>query len=181
MTDNENIAANLAAARHNLGMTLNDLAAAANVSKSTLHDIERNAANPRLDTLYAIADALDLNLGDLIAARSPTIEVTRADQGAIAAGMSVTARLLHRIARAGDVEVYDITLSADKQESEPHRSGTSECLIVHSGTVEVGPSGTTATLQAGDSAWFATDTAHTYRSLDGPATATLIVTNPPHR
>lgn len=161
-------------------MSLNDLSSAAGVSKSTLHDIERGAANPRLDTLYAIADALDVNLGDLIIDRTLDVQVTRSKQGAVAQGVSVTARLLHRIPRAGDVEVYDVTVGPDTQESHPHRPGTTECLIVKSGAIEVGPVGQTVVLEAGDSAWFAADTDHSYRSATGAATALLIVANAPH-
>ncbi len=171
------IAENLVAARNRRGMTLNDLAAAAQVSKSTVHDIERGAANPRLDTLYAIAGALDLSLGDLLADRTERIEVTRAGDGAVVTGDSVTARLMQRISDAGDVEVYDITLRRDLQSSQPHRAGTTECLIVHSGTVEVGPTDQPVTLDPGDSVWFSSDQPHSYRSVTDHATATLLVAN----
>lgn len=177
MNDVQVIAENLVAARRRSGMSLSDLAAASKVSKSTVHDIERGAANPRLDTLYAIVGALDISLGDLIADPSNHVHVTKSAEGAVVTGDSVTARLMQRIARAGDVEVYAITLGPDVQNSQPHRAGTTECLIVHSGTVEVGPSNQQVTLEPGESVLFSGDRPHTYRSVTEQATATLLVAN----
>lgn len=171
------IGANLAAARRRRGMSLSDLASASKISKSTVHEIERGQANPRLDTLYAIATALDINLGDLIAEDAPRLRVTRADEGSVVTGASVTARLMQRVPQAGDVEVYDITLGPNVQQSQPHRPGTTECLIVHSGTVEVGPADQPVVLHAGDSVWFPGDQIHSYRSVTDRATATLLVAN----
>jgi transcriptional regulator with XRE-family HTH domain len=177
MRDVQVIAENLVAARHRSGMSLSGLSAASKVSKSTVHDIERGTANPRLDTLYAIADALDISLGDLIADHNDHVHVTRADDGAVVTGDSVTARLMQRMTRAGDVEVYAITLGPEVQESQPHRAGTTECLIVHVGTVEVGPSDQQVILHPGESVLFSGVRPHSYRSVTAHATATLLVAN----
>jgi XRE family transcriptional regulator of biofilm formation len=55
--------------RETLGMTLAELARKADISKGYLHSLENQApANPTLDTLKKVAEALDLTIADLIGA-----------------------------------------------------------------------------------------------------------------
>jgi transcriptional regulator with XRE-family HTH domain len=52
----------LRAVRERKGCTLKQIAAAAGVSESMVSQIERNKVSPAIDTLLAIAEALDVNL-----------------------------------------------------------------------------------------------------------------------
>jgi transcriptional regulator with XRE-family HTH domain len=52
----------LRAVRERKGCTLKQIAAAAGVSESLVSQIERNKVSPAIDTLLAIAEALDINL-----------------------------------------------------------------------------------------------------------------------
>ncbi|WP_182103750.1 helix-turn-helix domain-containing protein [Niallia taxi] len=57
--------------RKNAKLTQVQLAEKANMSRSYLADLERNRYNPSLDTLTAIADALNINLSNLIDDEKP--------------------------------------------------------------------------------------------------------------
>ena len=48
--------------RERKGITLKQVAAKVNVSESLISQIERNRVSPSVDTLIAIADALDIDL-----------------------------------------------------------------------------------------------------------------------
>ncbi|MEK4667442.1 helix-turn-helix domain-containing protein [Niallia sp. FSL R7-0271] len=52
--------------RKNAKLTQVQLAEKANMSRSYIADIERNRYNPSIDTLTAIANALDINLSNLL-------------------------------------------------------------------------------------------------------------------
>ena len=56
------LSANLQRLRHAAGLTQKDLALAANLPRATLASLEQGEANPRLDTLLAVAAAARLGL-----------------------------------------------------------------------------------------------------------------------
>jgi len=57
--------------RKNAKLTQVQLAEKANMSRSYLADLERNRYNPSLDTLTAIANALNINVSNLIDEEKP--------------------------------------------------------------------------------------------------------------
>ena len=69
--------------RERRGLSLADLGTRAGVSKTTVHDLEGGTANPRLETLYAIATALSVGLADLLTPPEEDVPswVVRADEG----------------------------------------------------------------------------------------------------
>lgn len=162
-------------------LSLAGLAEASGVSKSTLHEIEQGDANPRLDTLYAIATALGIGIAELLDEPTPPVTVVRAGEGPVVRGDAVTAWLLFGLPAPGRIEVYAITVGPTPQRSEAHVGGTSECLMVISGAVRVGPVGDEVDLGPGDAVHFMAGVEHTYRSLDddgGDARALLVVLVP---
>lgn len=60
------IARNVAKARLRAGLTQQELAAAAELSRATVHLIEGGVGDPRLSTIARLAEALHLNLMDLL-------------------------------------------------------------------------------------------------------------------
>ncbi len=170
------IGRNLRRLRGGAGRSLADLAAAADVSKTTLHEIEQGDANPRLDTLYAIASALGVGLADLLASDLPDVQVVRAGEGTVVEGDAVTARLLHRVPVQGHIEVYAVEVAGAEQSSRAHLDHVRECLVVHRGEIVAGPEGHEATLGIGDSVLFRADVDHGYASPgQEPGEATLIM------
>ncbi len=66
MTDST-LGSRVRARRQRLGLTLKDLASKTNLSVPYLSDIERsNVANPTLETLTSLAEALDTTVADLL-------------------------------------------------------------------------------------------------------------------
>jgi transcriptional regulator with XRE-family HTH domain len=148
------------------GLSLADLAAAGEISKTTLHGIEQGAGNPTLSTLWALATALGVPLGELLEPDHAPVTVVRAGDGPRADGDAVHARLLHRLALHGTVEVYAIEVDPAEQASRAHLRGVSECLVVTSGGIRTGPADAPVDLTAGDSVCFPAASPHLYRGLE---------------
>jgi transcriptional regulator with XRE-family HTH domain len=167
---------NLHRLRTSAGLSLADLAAAGGISKTTLHGIEQGEGNPTLSTLWALATALRVSLGELLEPLpAPPVAVVRAAEGPRADGEAVHARLLHRITLRGAVEVYSIEVDAVEQASEAHLPGVAECIVVTGGAIRTGPAGAAVDLAVGDSVHFGAGTAHIYRGLGARNTAVLLM------
>ena len=179
MAISDTVGHNLRRQRRAAGMSLAELAAAAGIGKSTLHALELGDGNPTLSTLWALATALDVPLGDLLddGQPAPTV-VVRADEGARADGASVHARLLHRLAAPGTVEVYELAIDGERQTSEPHLPGVRECLVVTRGAVLAGPAADPANLAAGDSIHHDAAQPHVYQGLEPENRAVLLMLYP---
>jgi transcriptional regulator with XRE-family HTH domain len=169
---------NLRRHRRAAGMSLADLAAAAGIGKSTLHALELGDGNPTLNTLWALAAALELPLGELLDDRPEPAVVVRANEGARAEGTSVRARLMHRLAVRGTVEVYDLAIGGRQQASEPHMAGVRECLVVTAGGVLAGPASGPVPLATGDSIHHDAAEPHVYQGLEADNRAVLLMLYP---
>jgi transcriptional regulator with XRE-family HTH domain len=154
---------------------LADLSAAADISKTTLHAIEQGEANPTLGTLWALATALEVSLGELMAPTASAVSVVRSDEGPRVDGDAVHARLLHRIPVRGSVEIYELAIDSTRQESEPHLPGVSECLVVTGGRVAVGPADDPVELETGDAVHFDASSRHCYIGVGQDNRALLVM------
>lgn len=173
------VGANVRRLRIQAGISLADLASAAGMSKTTLHGIELGQANPTLSTLWALATALRVSLGELLDTGSPTVEVVRADDDRPhVRGDAVSARLLHRIRLRGTVEVYDIEIDQAVQNSDAHLAGVHECLVLSRGRVTTGPAESPIELAAGDSVHFDAAHPHTYQGHHRNNRAVLLMLHP---
>lgn len=170
---------NLRRLRTSAGISLADLATAGGVSKTTLHGIEQGQGNPTMSTLWALATALHVPLGELLEAAGPSVEITRSgDDRPRAAGDAVSARLLHRIRLRGTVEVYDIDVGPATQHSQPHLPGVEECMIITRGQVITGPADAPAQLAERDSIRFGAASPHVYRGAGPDNQAVLLMIYP---
>jgi transcriptional regulator with XRE-family HTH domain len=169
---------NLRRLRTAAGLSLADLAAAADVSKTTLHGLEQGEGNPTLSTLWALATALGVSLGELLEPPAPAVAVVRADEGPTADGDAVHARLLYRIALRGTVEVFAVEVDATEQLSQPHLPGVAECLVVTGGGIRTGPADAPVDLAEGDSVHFSAASPHLYHGLGGRGSAVLLMLHP---
>jgi transcriptional regulator with XRE-family HTH domain len=179
MAISDTVGRNLRRHRRAAGMSLAELAAAAGLGKSTLHELELGDGNPTLSTLWSLATALGVPLGDLLddSRPAPTV-VVRAGEGARVDGASVHARLLHRLAAPGTVEVYELAIDGERQNSEPHLPGVRECLVVTRGAVLAGPAAHPADLAAGDSIDHDATQPHVYQGLEPENRAVLLMLYP---
>lgn len=173
------VGANVHRLRNTAGMSLADLATAGDLSKTTLHSIEQGHGNPTLSTLWALAAALRVSLGELLETPTPKTDVVRVDDPQPrVSGDAVTARLLHRIHLRGTVEVYDIDVAESVQHSPAHLPGVQECIILTHGSVTTGPTDAPATLAEHDSIRFDANHPHQYQGHERHNRAVLLMLHP---
>jgi len=165
------LARNLKRKRLERAISLSELARASGVSKATLSGLERGNGNPSVDTVWALADALNVPFGELFDENDDDVVQVRriADAQVVTSERGFTGRkLLSRRGRGG-VEVYVLDLKRGaKRKSAAHSPGVVEHLIVVSGRAEVGPDDEPTIVGEGDRVTFSADRPHHYSALDGP-------------
>jgi transcriptional regulator with XRE-family HTH domain len=174
----ERIARTVRSVRAASGRSLADVARAAGIGKSTLHAIETGAANPGIETLWALAGALDVPFGALLEPPPPDVRVLRAGSGARvhSEDESMQARALAASAHGARTELYAIRLAPNgRRNAEPHDPGTIEHVLVTGGRLAVGPARDPVVLESGDFASFAGDVAHVYEARGSDVTAVLLI------
>jgi transcriptional regulator with XRE-family HTH domain len=162
-------------------ISLSELARRAGVSKATLSSLERGTGNPSVDTVWALAKALNVPFGDLFdGAEDDVIHVHRLEDAQIVTEEDGFRgrRLLSRQGRGG-FELYVLELAAGaERNAAPHSPGVTEHVLVIEGRVEAGPDDDPAVLEAGDYLTFAADLPHHYHSLGDPARVLLLTDYP---
>src|SRR3954447_2625938 len=164
------VAANIRALRRDAGLTLAELAAASNLGKSTLAQLESGKANPSVETLWAIAAALQVPFAQLVEEQRAPLRVVRARdvpamRSAEAPGWA--GRLLSGSQRRGRFELYALDLEQGTvRHADAHHSGVEEHLVVVTGRLRIGPQGSPVELGQGDLVTFAADVPHVYEALE---------------
>ena len=142
MTALQSVAVNLQKWRLRRGVSVSALARAANVSKSTISELERNNGNPSLETLWALARALEIPLGFLFTDHDggTGVRVVRQDEGSIAFEQpGYVSRLVAGWEVDGEVEVYFTVMDEGaRRDSDSHGAGVIEHALVIDGRVEIG-------------------------------------------
>src|SRR3954463_6344450 len=162
----EVVARNVRAARAAAGLSLDALAARADVSKGALVALEGARGNPNLTTLVRLADALARSVSSLMEdARAEPVGVV--DAGEVAplwTGPSGgTARLLLTNPRPAPVEVWRWRLHpGERHDSHPHPDGVTETVTVVRGQMGLVLGDTARPLRAGATMAFAADVPHAY-------------------
>jgi transcriptional regulator with XRE-family HTH domain len=158
-------------------ISLSELARRAGVSKATLSSLERGTGNPSVDTVWALARALNVPFGDLFdGAEDDVIQVHRIEDAQIVTQEDGFRgrRLLSRQGRGG-FELYVLELArGTKHDAAAHSPGVVEHVMVIEGRAEVGPDDDAAALGAGDYLTFAADLPHHYHALAGSARLLLL-------
>jgi transcriptional regulator with XRE-family HTH domain len=163
--------------------TLDQLAAAAGVSRRMVINVEQGLVNPSVGTLLRISDALGVGLPALVEPPRPKpVKVTRSGDGAaLWAGASGGRGLLVAGTDSPDVaELWDWTLEpGERHASEAHSSGTKELLQVRQGSITVEVADQAVILSEGDAMTFPGDVGHSYANPGGrTARFTLAVFEP---
>lgn len=164
------LASSLRTLREAKGLSLGSLAKQTGLSKSTISTIETGSANPSLEVLWRLTQALGVPLGTLLGADSrPEPRVIRSDEGTrVASESGARLRLLLTEGRNHRTEVFEMRLEKEAGYiSEAHAVGTEEFVICIEGAMQVGPLGQEVPLEAGDSIWFMADMPHCYRAPSG--------------
>jgi transcriptional regulator with XRE-family HTH domain len=144
----QHLAVNQRRLRVAIGLNQSDLATAADVTKSTISGIEQGRANPRLETLVAIAAALRVEVGELLAPPAPpAVEVVRARAGERRRLDGFNAQML----AAGAMSLH---VPARRERELPAEEDGWRFLLVLDGRLISGPVEAPTELDAGDSAAF---------------------------
>ena len=165
------VAATVRRLRHGRGLSADQLAARAGVSKGALVALENAAANPNLATLVRLADALGVSVSALVEPQDGR-RVQVSDAAAIEplwrgpSGGSL--RLLLTTPTAAPVELWRWHLAdGERYESHPHPAGVVETITVIGGAVVVTVDGSEYPARAGQTVTFAADSEHAYRGGPG--------------
>ena len=151
------------------------------MSKATLSGLERGLGNPSVDTVWALAQALNVPFGELFDdIGENVIQVRRIEDAQLVTEVQgfVGRRLLSRHGRGG-LELYVLDLDAGAhRRSAPHSPGVIEHVIAVTGQTEAGPEGQVELLAPGDCVSFSADRPHHYRAVEGPARLLLLTDYP---
>lgn len=148
------------------GWTLDQLAAAASVSRRMVISVEHGEVNPSVGTLLRLSDALGVGLPALVEPpEARPVKVVRAGDGAQlwTGGAGGRGVLVAGTTPPDVVELWDWWLGpGDRHASEAHAAGTEELIHVLEGTIAVEVDGQVITLEAGDAVSFPGDVDHAY-------------------
>ena len=170
------IATNLRRLRELAGFSIGELGRRAGVAKSTVSNLEAGTGNPSIETLWALARALEATFAQLVEEPRTSVRVMRAGSAPIvpADGSPYGVRLLDSIRRARcDLYVVESDPGPSRH-AEAHPPGTIEHIVITSGALRCGPVGDEVTLAEGDYAVFAGDVQHGYETLE-PGTRAFLV------
>ncbi len=173
------IALNLRRVRLERYVSLGELSRTSGVSKGTLSALESGTGNPTVETLAALAGALDVKVEALVSAEGSQAQVMRSEEGAWVEGSAVGLRRVDRLLGRGMVDMYEATFSAGvRRESEGHAPGVLEHLLLTSGRLRTGPIANVTDLAAGDRIIFAGDIPHVYEAVGEDARGVLLISYP---
>ncbi|ADI12132.1 putative transcriptional regulator, XRE family protein [Streptomyces bingchenggensis BCW-1] len=152
--------------RHERGLTLQQLADAAEVSVSMLSSVERGQKAPTVLVLARIADGLGVPLAELVAEPEDSRVIVRraADQDTVEEPGGWRRTILTPVVPGVNFEWIRTTLppGCDAGRFPAYAPGSHEFVVVESGTLRLTLAGRTVDLDAGDSVYFAADVIHGY-------------------
>ena len=171
----------LAALRQTQGLSLDELSRRAGVSKSMLSQIERNQANPTVAVVWRLANALRVELAELLGGErsaEPVITMVPAHATPTLASPDglCKLRILGPIELAGQFEWYELTVQpGGTLDSAAHEPGSREHLSVLSGSLDVYSNDTHQKLRAGETARYAVDGPHKIHNAGKAVASALLV------
>lgn len=164
------VAANVQSLRRQARLTLAELASTAGIGKSTLAQLESGRANPSVETLWAIAAALEVPFARLVDEEGPALRVVRAADIPVvrsAESPGWAGRSLAFNDRRGTFEIYALDLEpGTTRHADPHQPGVVEYVLVVTGRLRAGPQSAPVEVATGDLLTFAGDVPHLYQALE---------------
>ncbi|MFI6799550.1 helix-turn-helix domain-containing protein [Streptosporangium canum] len=148
------------------GLTLRQVATAADVSVSMLSSVERGRKAPTVVVLGRIADGLGVSLVELVAEPEARRVVVRraADQDTVDEPGGWSRSILTPVVPGVNFEWIRTTLppGCDAGRFPAYAQGSHAYVVVESGTLRLTVADQTVELGEGDSAYFAADAEHGY-------------------
>jgi transcriptional regulator with XRE-family HTH domain len=159
------IGTRLRSARKGRGLTLDDVAQAAGLTKGFVSRLERDDVSPSVASLVAVCDALGLRVGDLF--DPPRTSVIRAGEGRLInfGGAGAVERLVTPGTQSALEVIHSVIEPGGNGGEELYALACdAECAFVLSGSVEVILEGGSETLAPGDAMTFPGSSPHTWRN-----------------
>ncbi|SDG79527.1 MULTISPECIES: helix-turn-helix domain-containing protein [unclassified Duganella] len=163
------------------GLTLEDLSRIAGVSKSMLSQIEREKANPTIAITWRLANALGVQIGELLATSerpTETIRVVEAHETPTLPGLHAgyVLRILGPLELASKYEWYELTLSPGGElASQGHDPGAQEHLTLLHGSVELEVGTSKKKVKLGATARYPADQQHIIRNVGKTEAKALLI------
>jgi len=175
------VGATLQRMRLERGLTLEDLSRTAGVSKSMLSQIEREKANPTIAVAWRLANALGVDIAELLSSdvkKPDSIRILESHETPTLQGehAGYTLRILGPMELAGKFEWYELTLAPNGSlVSGSHDPGTTEHLTLLQGSVELDVNEVIKKLKIGATARYAADLPHAIRNTGKSEAKALMV------
>ncbi|MET7396390.1 XRE family transcriptional regulator [Dactylosporangium sp. NPDC005572] len=172
------IAAALRRERERSNLSLSEVAKRAGVAKSTLSQLESGAGNPNIETLWALAVALNVPFSRLVEPPPTAPRVIRAGEGPSIRSEQAdfVGTLLATCPPGVRRDIYLMTVElGSARKADPHLPGTVEHVVMISGRLRVGPADSPVDLDVHDYASFAGDVPHAYEALASGTSFALIM------
>ena len=163
--------------RERLNLSVTELAKRAGIAKSTLSQLEAGSGNPSLETLWALAMALDVPVSRLISQPSRRVQVIRAHEGtpALSEQGNYAATLLATCPPGRSATFTGCGCSPAKPNFPGRIPGTVEHVIISSGRARLGPADQPLELSAGDYISYSADREHVFEALEPETTAVMLI------
>ncbi len=175
----DRIATTLRRERERRDLSVSELARRAGVAKATVSQLESAGGNPSVETLWALASALDITFAVLVEEGSPAPTLIRAGEATTAVASSASDYLAVLLSASPPHARRDIyVLSAEPgtpRLSDPHPRGTIEHVILVSGRGTIGPADDPYELSPGDYLAYPGDAPHVFEALAPGTRAVCIV------
>lgn len=160
------VGSNLRDQRTRLGMSLDELAGRAGVSRTLLGQIELGRTVPSIGVTWRIAQALGVPFSALLStAHAGAMQVLHRDTAKVlhSADGRFVSRALFPFGEPHSAEFYELTLAPHgREDADAHRPGTRENLVVTRGRLQLKVGNDSVVLEAGDAVLFKADVAHSY-------------------
>lgn len=164
--------------RERHGISLAELARRAGVAKSTLSQLEAGTGNPGIETLWALAVALDVPFSRLVEQPGDPVHVIRAGEGLElrAEHAPYSAVMLSTCPPGARRDLHLMTAEPGApRDAHAHLRGTTEHVVVTAGRWRLGPVDDQVELGPGDYARFPADRPHSYAALEPGSAAVLVM------
>jgi transcriptional regulator with XRE-family HTH domain len=175
------VARNVRRFRSERRLSQGELARRSGVSKQTLSKIEAGVGNPTVDTLAALASALDISLRSLLTEWGSPVFVQRASTAVWEDAGGWATRTMDQIYGSGYVRTAVMGLNESmprRTEVEPHSAGTLHHAYVLSGRVRLGSVDAAVELGPGDFVRYPGDGVHVVERMGKQATVHIVTTVP---
>ena len=180
--DVQRLGAQIKARRMELGLSLRDLSATTNLSATFLSNLERGIANPTLDSLRKVSNALNtpiLYMASNLRDASPVVRHDQRRRINLSHGHIRYEILTPTLNKKMVLFEAKVTAEDGNIVVGPLVEPTEECLVVLTGRISVCLAGQTSELEPGDSIYFEGRNLESIKVIgDGEATYISAITPP---